>query len=112
MDPSIINRSVSASRGTGAMSLSRIYDLCFVPGRRGQLMRRWNCKGYSAFERQMSRETEGPYFATRELDERVMSREAPDPRAAAAHADLADRYEALAAVFGAKRLTELPADYL
>lgn len=41
-----------------------------------------------------------------------MSREAPDPRAAAAHEELAERYEALAAVFGAKRLTELPADYL
>ena len=30
---------------------------------------------------------------------------------AAAHAELAARYEALAAVFGAKRLTELPIDY-
>ena len=55
---------------------------------------------------------EGHYFANRELSERELSREAPDPRAAAAHAELAERYEALAAVFGAKRLTELPADYL
>jgi hypothetical protein len=60
----------------------------------------------------MVRKPEGHYFASRELNERELSREAPDPRAAAAHAELAERYEALAAVFGAKRLTELPADYL
>ncbi len=60
----------------------------------------------------MMRNLEGPYFASRELNERELSREAPDPRAAAAHAELAERYEALAAVFGAKRLTELPSDYL
>ena len=60
----------------------------------------------------MVRKLEGRYFASRELNERELSREAPDPRAAAAHAELAERYEALAAVFGAKRLTELPADYL
>ncbi|HEU4957715.1 MAG TPA: hypothetical protein VFT40_08830 [Sphingomicrobium sp.] len=60
----------------------------------------------------MGSKPEGPYFASREQDEREMSREAPDPRAAAAHEELAERYEALAAVFGAKRLTELPADYL
>ena len=60
----------------------------------------------------MGSRSEGPYFASREQDERAMSRDAPDERAAAAHAELADRYEALAAVFGAKRLTELPADYL
>ena len=55
---------------------------------------------------------EGPYFASREQDERKRSRDAFDWRAAAAHAELADRYEALAAVFGAKRLTKLPIDYL
>lgn len=60
----------------------------------------------------MVRKPEGPYFASRELNERELSREAPDPRAAAAHAELAERYEALAAVFGAKRLTDLPPDYL
>ena len=60
----------------------------------------------------MVKRPEGHYFASRELNERELSREAPDPRAAAAHAELAERYEALAAVFGAKRLTELPADYL
>jgi len=60
----------------------------------------------------MARKPEGHYFANRELSERELSREAPDPRAAAAHAELAERYEALAAVFGAKRLTDLPPDYL
>lgn len=60
----------------------------------------------------MTTEAEGPYFAGRELNERAMSELARDPRAAAAHAEMAERYEALAAVFGAKRLTELPADYL
>lgn len=65
----------------------------------------------SAFPHQMTVETEGPYFASREQSEREMSREASDRRAAAAHAEMADRYEALAAVFGAKRLSALPADY-
>lgn len=59
----------------------------------------------------MVKRPEGHYFASRELNERELSREAPDPRAAAAHAELAERYEALAAVFGAKRLTKPPADY-
>lgn len=56
-------------------------------------------------------EIEGQYFASRELGEREMSHHAPDRRAAAAHAEMAERYEALAAVFGAKRLTEIPLDY-
>ena len=60
----------------------------------------------------MNREAEGPYYADRELDELAMSLRAVDWRAAAAHAELAARYEALAAVFGAKRLTKLPIDYL
>ena len=55
---------------------------------------------------------EGPYYANREQDELAMSLQAVDWRAAAAHAELAARYEALAAVFGAKRLTKLPIDYL
>jgi hypothetical protein len=55
---------------------------------------------------------DGFYFAGREQDERMKSREAIDWRAAAAHHQLADHYEALAAVFGAKRLTKLPVDYL
>lgn len=60
----------------------------------------------------MTEEAEGPYFADREESERARSREAYDWRVAAAHAELADRYEALAAVFGAKRLTKIPIDYL
>ena len=55
---------------------------------------------------------EGPYFANREESERELSRIAADRRAAAAHAEMADRYEALAAVFGAKRLNRPPVDYL
>jgi hypothetical protein len=54
----------------------------------------------------------GRYFASREQSERALSRDAPDERAAAVHAEMADRYEALAAVFGGKRLTEIPNDYL
>jgi hypothetical protein len=60
----------------------------------------------------MSEQAEGIYFATREQSERDMSRIAVDWRAAAAHAEMAARYEALATVFGAKRLTRLPIDYL
>ena len=57
-------------------------------------------------------EADGQYFASREQDEEALSREAVDWRVAAAHSDMAARYEALAAVFGAKRLTDLPVDYL
>ena len=56
-------------------------------------------------------EADGHYFASREQDEQALSREAADWRVAAAHAEMAARYEALAAVFGAKRLTKLPVDY-
>ena len=56
--------------------------------------------------------TDGSYFASREENERALSREAADRRAAAAHAEMAERYEALAAIFGAKRLEALPVDYL
>ena len=56
--------------------------------------------------------TDGSYFASREENERALSREAADRRAAAAHAEMAERYEALAAIFGAKRLKTLPVDYL
>ena len=59
----------------------------------------------------MIRKPDGPYYADREVDELAMSLQAVDWRAAAAHAELAARYEALAAVFGAKRLTKLPIDY-
>jgi hypothetical protein len=60
----------------------------------------------------MTKPADGHYFASREVDEWALSREAADWRVAAAHAELAARYEALAAVFGAKRLTKLPLDYL
>lgn len=59
----------------------------------------------------MTKENEGPYYADRERDELALSLQAVDWRAAAAHAELAARYEALAAVFGAKRLKKLPIDY-
>jgi hypothetical protein len=54
---------------------------------------------------------EGLYFAGREQRERELSRASPDRRAAAAHAELAERYEALAVVFGGKRVAEPPRDY-
>ena len=60
----------------------------------------------------MNDEALGHYYASREQSERALSRDSRDWRVAAAHAELADRYEALAAVFGAKRLTRIPIDYL
>ena len=60
----------------------------------------------------MTGEAEGRFFARRELRERAMSHSAPNPRAAAAHAEMADRYEALAVVFGAKHVAHLPIDYV
>ena len=54
----------------------------------------------------MSDELYGRYFADRELRERELSQRAHHPRAAAVHGEMAERYEALALVFGAKR----PAD--
>ncbi len=50
----------------------------------------------------MTEEAEGSYFARRELCERVLSRKATSRGAAAAHEELAERYEALALVFGGK----------
>jgi hypothetical protein len=49
----------------------------------------------------MTEEAEGRYFASRGLRERAMSHRAKNPDAAAAHAEMAERYEALATVFGA-----------
>jgi hypothetical protein len=60
----------------------------------------------------MTEIAEGLYFARRERRERALSRGARDRRAAAAHAEMADRYEALAVVFGAKRISRPPRDYL
>ena len=50
----------------------------------------------------MTEEAEGRYFASRERCERAMSRQATNRRAAQAHAEMAERYEALAVVFGEK----------
>lgn len=49
----------------------------------------------------MTEEAEGRYFADRQAAERAMSQRASDRRAAAAHREMAARYEALAVVFGA-----------
>ena len=51
----------------------------------------------------MSDEIFGRYFADRELFVRDMSRRCRDERVSAVHSEMADRYEALAVVFGAKR---------
>jgi hypothetical protein len=56
-------------------------------------------------------DADGLYFADRERRERALIRRAADLRAAAAHAELADRYEALAVVFGGKRAAVRPTDY-
>lgn len=45
------------------------------------------------------------YFSDRALVEMAMSRIATDPRAASAHADMATRYEKLAAEFKVERAT-------
>lgn len=60
----------------------------------------------------MDQEQLGRYFAERERRERELSRQAYHWRAAAAHTELANHYEALAAVFGAKRIRKIPIDYL
>lgn len=57
-------------------------------------------------------QAEGLYFAKRERRERAMGRLAYDWRVAAAHTEMANRYEALAIVFGAKHAADLPIDYL
>jgi hypothetical protein len=59
----------------------------------------------------MTDEDEGLYFAKCERRERAMSRRSPDPRAAAAHAEMAERYEALAVIFGTKHPIDIPLDY-
>jgi hypothetical protein len=57
---------------------------------------------------EMSEEFCASYFADREAVERGMSERASNQRVAAVHAEMADRYEALALVFGAKREAEPP----
>jgi hypothetical protein len=44
----------------------------------------------------MSKQSDQPYFAVRALEERRMSEAATDRRAAAVHAEMEARYEALA----------------
>ena len=56
----------------------------------------------------MPDEFHADYFANREHIERAMSRSATDPRAAAAHDQMAEHYEALALVFGAKPAASAP----
>jgi hypothetical protein len=51
----------------------------------------------------MTEEAYARYFADREMFERAMSLSAGNRRVAAVHSELAERYEAMAAVFGAKR---------
>lgn len=51
----------------------------------------------------MTEETHARYFADRESFERAMSDRARNWRVAAVHSEMAERYEALAKVFGAKR---------
>jgi len=69
------------------------------------------CRRRARFDLLTTENCEGVYYAVRERFERVKSSRAPDSRAAAAHAEMADRYEALAVVFGAKRAPDLPIDY-
>ena len=56
----------------------------------------------------MSNQPNSEYFAGRALIERAMSAAANDTRAAAIHAELAERYEELAAQFGAKTVIPFP----
>jgi hypothetical protein len=54
---------------------------------------------------------DGLYFANRERRERTLTGRAADWRAAAAHAEMAERYEALAVILGGKRVADRPIDY-
>lgn len=56
----------------------------------------------------MQEESYARYFADREEFERSMSSKAKHPKVVEAHAEMAERYEALAVVFGAKRPTGKP----
>ncbi|MCL6729213.1 hypothetical protein [Sphingomonas hankyongi] len=51
----------------------------------------------------MPEEIEARYFADRELHERAMSDRATHPKVAEIHSEMAERYEALALVFGGKQ---------
>jgi len=54
----------------------------------------------------MSEDSFASYFADRERFERTMSLRTTNQRVATVHTEMADRYEALALVFGAKRATD------
>jgi len=56
----------------------------------------------------MSEETFARYYVDREQFERTMSERAKDPRVAEIHSEMAERYEALALVFGVKRTDDPP----
>jgi hypothetical protein len=56
----------------------------------------------------MSDEAYARYFVDRERAERDLSRAANNPKVAEIHTELADHYEALALVFGAKQAAEPP----
>jgi|GraSoiStandDraft_4_1057263.scaffolds.fasta_scaffold542104_1 hypothetical protein len=58
----------------------------------------------------MSDDPYATYFADREQYEREMSNRATNLQVAAVHSELADRYEALAVVFGAKSIADLAAE--
>jgi len=57
---------------------------------------------------EMSEEALARYFVDREMVERTLSRLATDPRVAEVHSEMAERYEALALVFGGKRTDDPP----
>ncbi len=56
----------------------------------------------------MSNQTNAEYFAGRAVIERAMSAAASDERAAAIHAELAERYEELALQFRAQTVVPFP----
>ena len=56
----------------------------------------------------MSKPTNSEYFAGRAAVERAMSASASDGRAAAIHAELAERYEQLALQFGTETVVAFP----
>ena len=57
----------------------------------------------------MSNQTNAEYFAGRAVIERAMSKVATDKRAAAIHADLAERYDELALEFSTSKIVPFPA---
>lgn len=55
----------------------------------------------------MTDQFEAEYFADRALVEQDLSRAATNPKAAAAHAELAERYQALAEMFRSEHPTKV-----